>query len=55
VLADTTGLSRQQLSIVLARYSQPRPQTIKALLQAIMALEKEWNDVRIRDTNVIVR
>ena len=55
VLADTAGLSRQQLSAVLARNSQPRPQTIKELLRAIMTLEKEGNDKRKQDAKVIAR
>lgn len=40
-LAEAAGLSRQQLAAVLARHAQPRPQTVKALLGAIIDLEME--------------
>lgn len=40
-LADTAGLSRQQLSFVMNRSCEPRPQTIKAVLRAIMILEED--------------
>ena len=41
VLAEAANLSRQQLSVVLARNATPRPKTLKALLTAITALEIE--------------
>lgn len=40
-LADRARISRQQLSAVLARDSQPRTQTVRDLLQAAVELESE--------------
>jgi hypothetical protein len=40
-LAAEAGLSRQQLSAVLARHAEPRLQTIRELLRAIVTLDAE--------------
>ena len=44
-LAEAAGLSRQQLSAVLAQESQARPHTVKGLLRATITLEVERSSI----------
>jgi hypothetical protein len=54
-LASTAQLSRQQLSAVLARDAEPRPITIRSLLQAVISLEIEQREKHAYDAGPIER